>query len=76
MNKIVGMSIMLCVAYAINLKANMSTLDQRFGVNGYLTSLPFYYQDRDFYDVNKNQKKRKLKKEKTHRRNSKHADLS
>jgi hypothetical protein len=46
--------------------ADSGTFGQRFGVNGYLTSLPLYYKDRDFNNVKKNQEKRHERKRMHH----------
>lgn len=50
--------------YAASLLADSASFNQRFGVNGYLTSLPLYYKDHEYYNDSKVQKKRRERKQK------------
>lgn len=70
MKKLVGI-IGLCMAYALSIQADSASFGQRFGVNGYLTSLPLYYKDRRPYNADKNFEKRKLRKQRIQRTASK-----
>lgn len=66
MKKLVGI-IGLCMAYTLSIQADSASFGQRFGVNGYLTSLPLYYKDRRPYNADENLKKRKLRKQRAQR---------
>ncbi|MFI5332478.1 MAG: hypothetical protein ACHQVS_00050 [Candidatus Babeliales bacterium] len=71
MKKIAGIVLGFCITYAANMHADCSSFNQRFGVNGYLTSLPLYYKGNEFYKQYKNKDKRTARKKQSYRKNHK-----
>lgn len=58
MKKIVSLLIVTLVSITCSARLNAADFGRRFGVNGYLTSLPLYYKERGFNNVSRNQKRR------------------